>query len=372
MQGLFAPFCEAPVRPCAPVRLQKTNGEDEMKKLSFILLFISVFASASVAKRAYGLGECGLSCCLAGAAGGGVALAENFGVSLVYENAWMETIREGTGEVSPDDAIARNRQTGMSYKVPLNMRMQKVSLVGAYPVNERLTLLASVPYVINDMEMRNMNAMSMVMDMRMETVSGLGDATLLGLYTLYADAPVRPAHRLTVGLGLKTPTGRSEERTASGSLVHAMMQTGSGSWDPVFMVNYMRGLYPLVLQATLFYQMTTEGVNGYEFGDRFTYDLSAKYQAADYINVGVELNGIHAAKDIDHDGAFSVAAATSMADNPEYTGLTSIFVSPVVQAKLPGTGGSAEFKYQLPLYQDVNGFQQVVDWRALATVTWVF
>src|SRR4030065_104101 len=141
-----------------------------------------------------------------------------------------------------------------------------------------------------------------------------------------------------------------------------MMQTGSGSWDPVFMVNYMRGLYPLVLQATLFYQMTTGGVNGYEFGDRVTYDLSAKYQAADYINVGVELNGIHAAKDTDHDGAFSAAADTSMADNPEYTGLTSIFVSPVVQAKLPGTGGSAEFKYQLPLYQDVNGFPQGVDW----------
>jgi len=284
----------------------------------------------------------------------------------------METIREGTGQISPDDAIARNKEAGKSYKVPLNMRMQKVSLVAAFPVNERLTLLASVPYVINDMEMRNMSAMGMVMDMRMETVSGLGDVTLLALYTLYADAPVRPARRLTVGLGLKTPTGRSGETIASGSLVHAMMQTGSGSWDPVFMVNYMRGFYPLVLQATLFYQLTTEGVNGYEFGDRFTYDLSARYQAADFLNLGVEVNGIYAAKDIDHDGRFSVNADTSMVDNPEYTGLTSIFVTPLVQAKLPGTGGSAELKYQIPVYQDVNGFQQVVDWRALATVTWVF
>lgn len=343
-----------------------------MRKFSLILLFISVFASASVAKRAYALGECGLSCCLAGAAGGGVALAENFGISLVYENAWMETIREGTGEVSPDDAIARNKQAGKSYKVPLNMRMQKVSLVGAFPVNERLTLLALVPYVINDMEMRNMSAMGMVMDMRMDTVSGLGDATVLGLYTLYTDAPIRPSQRLTAGFGLKAPTGRSDETTASGSPVHAMMQTGSGSWDPVFMVNYMRGFYPLVLQATLFYQLTTEGVNGYEFGDRFTYDLSARYQAGNFLNLGVEVNGIHAAKDRDHDGRFSVNADTSLADNPEYTGLTSIFITPLVQAKLPGTGGSAELKYQIPVYQDVNGFQQVVDWRALATVTWVF
>jgi hypothetical protein len=343
-----------------------------MKKFLFTVLLICIFASASAATRAYALGECGLSCCLAGAAGGGVTLAEHFGLSLVYENAWMETIREGTGEVSPTDAIARNKQAGMSYKVPLNMRMQKVSLVGAFPVNERFTLLAFVPYVINDMEMRNVSAGGMVMDMRMETVSGLGDATLLGLYTLYTDAPIRPTGRLTVGLGLKAPTGSSDERTSSGSLAHAMMQPGTGSWDPVFMVNYMRAYYPLVLQATLFYQLATEGINGYEFGDRFTYDLSARYQAANYLNIGVELNGIHAGKDTDHDGRFSAFAATSMADNPEYTGLTSIFISPFVQAKLPSTGGSAELKYQLPVYQDVNGFQQVVDWRALATATWVF
>ncbi len=341
-----------------------------MRKISLILLTV-VLASALGGGRAFALGECGLSCCLAGAAGGGVTLAENFGLSLIYEHAWMETIRTGTDAVSPDEAISRNQKPGKSYKVPLNMRMQKLSLVGALPVNERLTLLASVPYVINDMDMRSRSAMGMVMDMRMATVSGLGDATLLGLYTLYTDAPIRPAQRLTVGLGVKAPTGESSERTASGGLVHAMMQPGSGSWDPIFMVNYMRGLYPVVLQATLFYQLTTEGINGYEFGDRFTYDLSARYQAASFLNLGLEVNGIHAEKDDDHDGRFT-QADTSLVDNPENTGLDSIFVSPFVQAKLPGTGGSVELKYQLPVYQDVNGFQQVVNWRALASLTWVF
>lgn len=341
-----------------------------MRKISLILLTV-VLASALGGGRAFALGECGLSCCLAGAAGGGVTLAENFGLSLIYEHAWMETIRTGTDAVSPDEAIGRNQKPGKSYKVPLNMRMRKLSLVGALPVNERLTLLASVPYVVNDMDMRSRSAMGMVMDMTMSTVSGLGDATLLGLYTLYADAPVRPAHRLTVGLGVKAPTGESSERTAGGGLVHAMMQPGSGSWDPIFMVNYMRGLYPVVLQATLFYQLTTEGINGYEFGDRFTYDLSARFQASKYLNVGVELNGVHSEEDTDHEGKYS-DPETSMMDNPEFTGLDSVFISPLVQAKIPNSGGSAELKYQIPVYQDVNGYQQVVDWRVLASVSWAF
>ncbi|MBI2413423.1 MAG: transporter [Deltaproteobacteria bacterium] len=340
-----------------------------MRKSFAVLLFLALALLSG--KNAYALGECGLSCCLAGATASGVTLAENFGVSLVYENSYMKTIKNGTDEVSPDEAIARNQQPMKSYKVPTEMTMQKVSLVGFVPVTERFQLLGSLPYVINDMDMMSRSAMGMTMDMSMETISGLGDATVIGLYTLYTDAPVRLTERLTAGLGVKLPTGSTSERSPSGSLIHAMMQPGTGSWDPLVMLNYMRAYYPLVLQANLLYQLTTEGYNGYEFGDRFTYDLSARYQASKYLNVGVELNGVHSEKDTDHEGKYS-DPETSMIDNPEYTGLDSIFISPLVQAKVPNTGGSAELKYQIPIYQDVSGYQQVVDWRVLASVSWAF
>lgn len=340
-----------------------------MRKSFTVSLFL-LFALFS-GKNAYALGECGLSCCLAGAATSGMTLAENFGVSLVYENAYMKTIKNGSSEVSPDQAIAENQQPMKSYKVPTEMIMQKVSLVGFVPVTERFQVLGSLPYVVNDMDMRSRSAMGMTMDMSMETISGLGDATVMGLYTLYTDAPVRPAERLTAGLGVKLPTGSTSERSASGSLAHAMMQPGTGSWDPLVMLNYMRAYYPLVLQANLLYQLTTEGYNGYEFGDRFAYDLSARYQASKYLNVGVELNGVHSEEDTDHGGKYS-DPETSMIDNPEYTGLDSIFISPLVQAKIPNSGGAAELKYQIPVYQDVNGYQQVVDWRVLASVSWAF
>lgn len=335
------------------------------------LLAIIVIILGLYGGNAYALGECGLSCCVAGAAGSGVTLADTVGFSLVYENTYMKSIRSGTERISPDEAIDRVWTPGTSYKVPTRMTMQKTTLVTAVPVNERLGLLFYVPYVVNDMEMRSKSAMGMVMDMRMETVSGLGDAAVLGLYTLYTDAPIRPGKRLTVGFGLKAPTGSTGERGASGALVHAMMQPGSGSWDALFFADYLRAFYPLVLKANLFYQLTTEGHNGYEFGDQLTYELSARYLATGYLSVGADLSGVHAGRDTDHDGRYS-SPATSLADNTDNTGLDSVFVSAVAQVKFPGTGGSGELKYLRPVYQDVNGTQQVLDHRVLGTLSWVF
>ena len=44
----------------------------------------------------------------------------------------------------------------------------------------------------------------------------------------------------------------------------------------------------------------------------------------------------------------------------------------VCRIKIPGTGGSADLKYQVPVYQKVNGIQQVTDWKVLTSVTWNF
>lgn len=341
-----------------------------MKRLLSIIP-VSLLAIFLYSPAVFALGECGLSCCIAGAATSGVTLASKLGLSLQYEYTFMETIRNGTDEVSPNEVIDQNWMMGSSYSVPTKMTMEKLSLIAAVPLSERFQVIGVVPFVRNNMDMRRKDAMGMIMDMEMETVEGLGDVSLLGLYAAYTDAPVRPTRRLTLGFGVKTPTGKNTEETASGLLVHAMMQPGTGSWDPLLMVNYMRAFYPLVLQANLFYHLSTEGDQGYEFGDQFTYDFIARYQVGNYVNLGLELNGVHAGKDQDHDGKYS-RPATSMVDNTDNTGINSLLMIPGLQVKIPGTGGSAEVKYQRPVYQDANGDQQVLDWRVLTTVVWVF
>ena len=323
------------------------------------------------APMAYGLGECGLSCCLAGANSSGVTLAENFGLAVQYEYSDMETIRHGTDEVSPDEVINRHWTPGTMYSVPTKMTMEKLSFIGAMPINERWTMLGIVPLLRNNMDMRMRLMSGAYRNMTMDEISGLGDISFLAFYTAYTDAPIKPKERLTVGIGVKTPTGKNDERSANGNLVHAMMQLGSGSWDGLFTLNYMRGFYPWVMQVNAFYHLTTEGDEGYEFGDQFGVDLVGRYQASNYINLGLELNMINTQKDKDHDGNYS-RPAVSMVDNTEYTGLTSIALSPGIQYKIPNSPGSLELKYQKPIYQDVNGYQQVLDQRWMLTGSWAW
>lgn len=365
------------------------------------MVFLFVFAGRAV----YAHGECCLSRSLAEATISGITLAPEFGLSLQYEYTNMETIREGSHRVGHDTLLDRiaaewpTRPAGTkSFTIPTRMIMQKYTLLGVYSVTEKFQFLATVPYIINDMDMRmlirgtpgnhhhavpskrNTGLKALTndipgsdtrMNMKMDTVEGLGDVTLMGLYTLYTDEQVSPAKRFTVGLGLKTPTGKNDEETDSGTLIHAAMQPGTGSWDPLFFANYMHLYHSWVFQTNFLYQMTTEGDEGYEFGDKVSLDFITRYQVTSYLIPGIELNVFYAGKDIDHDGRYS-RPDESLLDNTDNTGLFSLSITPALQIKIPKTGVSIDFKFQKPVYQDVRGIQQVTDWRAMAAVVWAF
>lgn len=336
-----------------------------------LLAALAVFPMLMTSNVARALGECGLSCCLAGANSSGVMLAEEFGLAVQYEYSDMQTIRYGTDEVSPGFVLNQNWTPGTMYSVPTKMTMEKLSFVGARPLNERWTLVGIVPFLRNNMDMRMRMPSGMEVDMSMDEIAGLGDISFVGYYTAYTDAPVRPTERLTLGLGIKTPTGKNNEVTPNGNLVHAMMQLGSGSWDALFTLNYMLGYYPWVMQVNAFYHLTTEGDLGYEFGDQIGMDLIARHQTTSYLNLGIELNMIKTAQDKDHDGQYS-RPAVSMVDNTAYTGLTSVSITPGIQYKFPNSSASVDLKYQRPVYQDVNGYQQVLDERWLVTGAWTW
>ena len=305
-----------------------------MKILVAILLFF-MFVNSTV----YAHGECCLSRSLTEATTSDMAVAENLGLSLQYEYSNMETIRDGSNSISHNTVLDRVTEEWpemspetRSFSIPTRMIMQKYTFLGAYHLTERFQFLVSIHYVINDMYMRkitrNTMGMDMRMDMKMDTVEGPGDMALMGLYTLLADELTNPTKKLTLGLGVKTPTGENDEVTESGSLVHAMMQPGTGSWDPLFLVNYMRSFYPLVLQANLLYHITTEGDQGYEFGDKVSLDICARYRVTSYLNPGLELNGLYAGEDTDHDGKYS-RPDTSLVDNTDNTGITPFLLLPL-------------------------------------------
>jgi hypothetical protein len=198
---------------------------------------------------------------------------------------------------------------------------------------------------------------------------------------------MRTRQRLSFGVGLKAPTGKSKARNRSGNLVHMMMQAGTDSWDGLLVANGLMsfgehddGGALFMLSPSVFYQFNTRNDLGYKVGNSLNLDLSARYRLTSKFNVKVDLNGILSQRD-STDGTkdpnkltdMTVTAAyqrtTNVLDNVANTGLNSLFISPGFQW-IVTDGWVVSGEYRIPVYQNVNGTQQVTDhWFFLRVTT---
>ncbi|MDQ6966684.1 MAG: hypothetical protein Q9M23_07165 [Mariprofundaceae bacterium] len=308
--------------------------------------------------------ECGLSCCIA-AGVEGVGNSNGFNVTAQYESMDMKTIRQGASKLSPQQA---RTITGTNLSVPTKMTMQKISTNISYRVDEDQAVVLTIPYLINDMEMLS----AMGMNMTMDTISGLGDVSMVYLHNVYTDTPIRTRKRFSLGAGVIAPTGKDDHRNRSGQLIHMMMQAGTGAWGGVLIANGTlafgehedRGAQWLI-SPSLTYQTNTINNLGYRVGDRLNADISARYRLTSMFNLKLDANGIWSGKDstdgpIDSSGLVAYQNPTSIIDNVANTGIKSLFISPGFQwVASPFIVISGE--YRQPVYQKTNGIQQVTD-----------
>lgn len=339
-----------------------------MRKIRTLLLTVAGLLVLAV-PSAFAGGEC----CTRGSLAVAGAPESVWSLELQYDYSSMKTFREGTKSVTPDEVLDDRLMHGaMSYSVPTKMVMQKYLLAANYRAADSLHITATIPYLLNDMDMRKVTGggMGMPMNMTMDRVQGLGDATLGVLYTLLAPVSRAAGWDAAIGLGLKLPTGKNDVRSGSGGMVHAMMQPGSGSWDPIFSVQGGLAAGKLALRFNGAYHLATRGDEGYQSGNMIGVDAVARYLAASAVRIGLGLSLLNTGKDTDHDGNYT--SSTSMIDNTDNTGLIALYLTPEVQIAIPGTGGSFSLAFQQPIYQKVNGTQQVMDWRVLASIGWAF
>ncbi|MDX8396176.1 MAG: transporter [Mariprofundaceae bacterium] len=336
--------------------------------------------------------ECGLSCCVAAGVDG---VGSHVGLSLTaqYERMIMKDIRQGTNKISPTSVINNNMatratpmmgQTMPMYMVPTKMVMQKFSANAAYRIDEDNAFVLTVPYVVNDMDMqmgmKMMSGMVQKSTMKMDTVSGLGDISLIYLRDIYKDNDIQTRQRFSLGIGVKAPTGKSTARNSAGQnkgeLIHMMMQAGTGSWDGLLLANGTLGFGTAddggaqwMLSPSLIYQLNGRNKLGYQSGDRLNYDLSARYRVTSEFNVKLDFNGVWAGEDSSN-GEVDTASPKkltayqnpmmSMLDDVKNTGIHSMFISPGFQWVVsPEFNVSAE--YRVPVYQNTTGTQIVVN-----------
>ena len=219
--------------------------------------------------------------------------------------------------------------------------------------------------------------------------SGLGDATLMGMYRFRATELTNMA----VLFGIKLPTGDTDEtgfrdevfvrridtgvvpdhhehgdehegeeegHHHEGNRLETHQQPGSGSYDPIIGLAYSQVLGIFNLDSSLIYTLVNEGSQHTDLGDSFKYNLSLAYPVTSVLNLVMEFNGEWRDEE-DRDG-----------ETIENSGGSHLYASPGVRYRSPERGWSASLSYGIPISENINGFHSEPEDRWLGTLSFNF
>lgn len=199
---------------------------------------------------------------------------------------------------------------------------------------------------------------------------GLGDLALFGRYTFLRHHTLAATTLMAATFGVKMPTGSTDGRGESGEFLDAHTQLGTGSTDVLVGVSASHAVNRFNLSANLLAAIATEGEFGtttHQFGDSINYDVTAKYRilpaaVADsasrwFVSFGV--NGEWRGHE-DEDG-------TEVVDSGGHV----VYLTPGLQVMI-GAKLILEATYQAAVFHDLDGTQLGEDYKATASLTYLF
>lgn len=136
------------------------------------------------------------------------------------------------------------------------------------PITNKIELSALIPY----------QSHNRMLTSGTENIKGIGDVTLMASYSVYQtqkDSTIF-THNLQLGGGIKIPTGAFNEANNLGS-VNQSFQVGTGSWDYLFVTEYMIKKNNLGLNTMFNYTFKSENNKKYQFGDQLNYGTTLFY-----------------------------------------------------------------------------------------------
>lgn len=136
------------------------------------------------------------------------------------------------------------------------------------PVSSKIQISGLIPYHFNERKWSE----------KTEDIAGLGDITLIGLYSIYEthkDSTVF-IHKLNAGVGIKIPTGKFDAANNLG-VINQSFQLGTGSWDYQFVTEYVIKKKKLGLNSMINYVLKTENDKKYQYGNQFNYASTLFY-----------------------------------------------------------------------------------------------
>ncbi|MFH0344680.1 MAG: transporter [Chromatiales bacterium] len=228
-----------------------------------------------------------------------------------------------------------------------------VSIGGFYGVTDDLTLGLRLPYVRRT-GLREPEAEEGE-DPEIEQVgdpSGIGDLVLVGQYRFYH---VQDKHHAAILLGVKTPTGDTDEESESGELIETDQQPGSGSWDGLFGLAYTYWFSPLGFDTSLLYTLATEGSQETKLGDAFNYNFALSYRLG-----GGQQGVFYAPRQglawdliVEFNGEWRDTSEVDNVENPDFGGHV-LYFSPGARLTV-GSSWTFAVSGGVPVVTDLNG-----------------
>ena len=231
----------------------------------------------------------------------------------------------------------------------------RVTLTANYGVSRRFGVAAVVPYLWKEKS-------SYVASWRRRTAintAGLGDVTLMLRFSPLVRSFVA-FRELSVSFGVKFPTGATDLKE-SGLGLSEVLQPGTGSWDYSFGVSYYQGFDHFDCFAGLNYLLTGAHDTtdySFEFGDLFSYLVTANFHLHPRVDVGLGLSGAYKTQNEMDNGVLEPNTARRQ-----------LWLVPALQVVVIPEVMRLQLFFEQPIYQDFEGKQLGSDFNIRLSAT---
>jgi len=190
--------------------------------------------------------------------------------------------------------------------------------------------------------------------------SGIGDLTIYGQYRFLGDED--SGVHLSALMGVKTPTGKTDDFTNAGQRFESELQPGSGSWDVLAGMAFTRQWSKTSLDSNVLYTFSGDGSQHSNLGDIFNYNIAMSYR---YGHDSEHGNGAayhdHDAPGNSWDAALEINGewrgyVTVGGIRQTHTGGNLVYLAPSVRFN-HSKGWTAYVSLGIPVLENLNGVQ---------------
>lgn len=184
----------------------------------------------------------------------------------------------GTDDITEEEILQR------FFAAPTDMTMQMHMGMVMYAPTDKLTLMATLPYIRKEMNHLTVDGTHFA-----ERTDGIGDIELRGMYSVYETKTLR--HRLLLNGGVGLPTG-SIDAKMNGMRLEYPMQIGSGTFALLPGFTYLGQALPWGWSAD-FNPLLRFGRNdnGYRLGNRYQSSVSIARELTNWMSISAGVRG---------------------------------------------------------------------------------